>query len=422
MRGRLVMLVAAAGFSLASSALLPGPALAEERPALQELIDQTPEGGLLTPPPGRYAGPVVIRRPIRIEGRGRVIVDAGGRGSVIRLLSNDTSIRGLVLRNSGSNHDTLDAGVQVRGHRNEIIDNVLQDCLFGVELQQANQNLIRGNQIGSKPVDMGIRGDGIRLWYSNENEISHNRITRVRDVVVWYSGHNRISDNHVTDSRYALHFMYAQYNRVDKNHYSGNMVGVFLMYSDGVELRDNEIVGSLGATGMGIGFKETSDVVLEGNTILYCAKGIYLDVSPYQPDTENRFIANRLAFNGTGIVFHNDWHSNVFLRNDFQGNFTQVGVRGGGSASRNTWQDNHWDDYRGFDRNDDGLGDTPYELYSYSDQIWQQIPKTEFFRSSLLFEAIDFLDRLAPFSEPTLVLRDDSPRFAANAPALEARP
>ena len=33
------------------------------------------------------------------------------------------------------------------------------------------------------------------------------------------------------------------------------------------------------------------------------------------------------------------------------------------------------------------------------------------FRGSPLFEAIDFLDRLAPFSDPTLVLTDETPRF-----------
>ena len=153
------------------------------------------------------------------------------------------------------------------------------------------------------------------------------------------------------------------------------MVGVFLMYSDGVELRDNFILGSLGPTGMGVGFKETSNVVLEGNAIIYCAKGIYLDISPFQSDTFNRFVSNRIAYNGTGVVFHNDWHGNVFRDNDFVGNFTQVGVRGGGSATRNTWQSNHWDDYQGFDRNGDGVGDTPYVLHSWSDRIASEYMK-----------------------------------------------
>ena len=162
---------------------------------------------------------------------------------------------------------------------------------------------------------------------------------------------------------------------------------------------------------MGIGFKESSNVVVEGNVLLYCAKGIYLDISPYEPDATNQFIGNRFAYNGVGVTFHSDWHGNVFRDNEFVGNFTQVAVRGGGSAARNTWEGNRWDDYQGFDRDDDGLGDSAYELYSYADRIWQERPEAAFFRGSPLFEAIDFLDRLAPFSAPTLVLRDGLPRF-----------
>lgn len=384
---------------------------AQAPPPLQPLVDATAAGEVLRPPPGRYAGPVVIRKPIVLDGGGRVSVDGGGRGTVILVATSGAEVRGLRLTGSGENHDTLDAGIQIRGNGNRILDNVIEDCLFGVDLQQSNDNLVRGNRIGSKALPLGLRGDGIRMWYSRGNQILENRITDVRDVVVWYSRGNRIAGNTVTGGRYALHFMYSKANQVEDNRYQDNMVGVFLMYSDGVELRRNHIRGALGATGMGIGFKESSNVVIEGNTILYCAKGIYLDTSPYEPDTTNRILRNRIAYNGVGIVFHNDWHNNIFRDNEFDGNFTQVSVRGGGSAARNTWQGNHWDDYRGFDRDGDGLGDTPYELYAYADRIWQQRPEAAFFRGSPLFEAIDFLDRLAPFSQPTLVVRDDAPRF-----------
>jgi nitrous oxidase accessory protein len=375
--------------------LFAAPASAA-RPELQDLVDAAPAGAVLRLAPGTYTGPIVIRRPITLDGDGRVTVDAGGRGTVVRLETDGAELRGLRLVGSGENHDTLDAGVQVRGQGNRILDNVIADCLFGIDLQQAHGNLVRGNRIGSKSLPLGLRGDALRLWYSRDNEIVDNVIADVRDVVVWYSEDNRIARNVVTGSRYALHFMYSLHNRVEENHFSRNMVGVFLMYSDGVELRGNHITGGVGATGMGIGFKETSDVLIEGNSILYCAKGIYLDVSPYQPDTTNRILSNRIAYNGVGV----------------RGNFTQVAVRGGGSARRNTWESNRWDDYRGFDRDADGRGDTPYELFAYADRIWLEVPPAAFFRGSPLFEAIDFLDRLAPFSEPTLIVRDASPRFA----------
>lgn len=384
-------------------------------PSLQDLIDATAPGATLVLAAGRYEGPVVIDKPISVEAAGDVVVDAGGEGSVIRILTDGASVRGLHLRGSGDNHDHLDAGVQIRGDDNRIEDNVISDCLFGVDLQQSNRNVVRGNRISSKDLPMGIRGDAVRLWYSRENEISDNAISDVRDMVVWYSGSNLIARNSVERSRYALHFMYSEKNLVEGNDYSENMVGVFMMYSDGVELRNNRISHGRGATAMGIGFKESSNVLVAGNTIVDCAKAIYLDISPYEPDSTNRFLDNHIGFNGVGILFHSDWQGNVFRGNDFKGNHSQVVVRGGGSAARHEWSENHWDDYEGFDRNADGVGDTPHEVYAYADRLWVDLPPVAFFRGSPLFEAIDFLDRLAPFTHPTLILRDELPNFSSAA-------
>ena len=47
---------------------------------LQLMIDETPEGETLTPPPGTYAGPVVISQPMILDGQGKVTIDAGGKG------------------------------------------------------------------------------------------------------------------------------------------------------------------------------------------------------------------------------------------------------------------------------------------------------------------------------------------------------
>ncbi|MCP4039432.1 MAG: nitrous oxide reductase family maturation protein NosD [bacterium] len=391
--------------------LMIAPAVATAAGSLQALVDEAADGAVLRPPPGVYTGSVKITRPITIDGRGEVEIDGEGRGSVVRVQSSDVTLRGLRIRGSGENHDTIDAGISVHGHRNVIEDNTIEDCLFGIDLGQSNENTIRRNTIRSKPVDLGVKGDGIRLWYSRNNEITHNEIIDVRDVVVWYSAENLIAHNVVVGGRYALHFMYSKRNIVEDNRYSGNMVGVFLMYSDGVEIRRNEITLGVGATSMGIGFKESSNVLIEDNTIARCATGIYLDISPYEPDTNNRFLGNRIAYNSVGILFHSDWHDNIFEGNDFDDNFTQVAVRGGGGATRHTWRGNRWADYRGFDRDADGTGDQPHEIFSYADRFWVDRPHAAFFRGSPVFEVIDILDRLAPFTEPTLVLRDDQPRF-----------
>lgn len=393
--------------SLADSAVALAP-----KQNLQSLIDAAPDGAILRLEPGVYAGPVTITRPIEIDGGGGAVIDAGGRGTVVILQTNGATLRGLRLINSGANHDALDSALHVRGNENQILDNVIENCLFGIDLQRASRNRVQGNQIRSKDFSLGLRGDGIRLWSSNDNQIVENTLRDVRDFVVWYSANNTISSNVVSQARYGLHFMYAEHNLVEDNHFRENSVGIFLMFSDNVVLRRNRIERSSGPTGMGLGFKETSGVSVEENLILLCSTGIFLDLSPFQPDANNRFASNRIGYNGVGVVFHNDWSGNEFSDNEFKGNFVSVAVNGSGSAMHNVWQNNYWDDYQGFDRDRNDRGDSPYELYAYADQMWMNIPSTGFFRGSPLFEVIQFLDRLAPFSEPKLVLRDEAPRFS----------
>jgi len=393
---------------------------AAEHPSFQKLVDATEPGGMLTPPPGIYSGPVIISDPITINGRGEVTIDAGGKGSVISLETDGATIKNMRLTNSGESHNDVDSGILVKGNFNVIKDNVIDDCLFGVDLSQSENNIVRGNRISSKDVDLGIRGDAIRLWYSFNNKITDNVIRNSRDTVVWYSRDNLIARNDARGGRYSLHFMYSQYNEVLDNHYEDNAVGIFLMYSDGVVVRNNFIAHATGATGMGIGFKETSDVDVSNNQVLYCATGLYLDVSPYQPDTTNTIHNNLIAFSGIGILFLNDWTRNDFKGNRIKGNITQVAVSGARTAKRNLWEGNFWDDYQGFDQDLDGVGDGPYEYYNYADRIWMDVPAARFFKGSPVLEVLDFLERLAPFTDPEMVLRDSKPWITAERAIQQA--
>ncbi len=392
-------------------------------PPFQALVDATEEGGVLRPPAGIYAGPVVLSDPITIDGRGEVTVDNGGEGTVILVDTDGATIKGLHLTNSGASANDLDAGVQVRGDFNVIKDNRMDEVLFGVDLQESSNNIVRRNHISSKSdIPLGQKGDSVRLWYSFNNKITDNITDQVRDMVVWYSADNTIARNKGSNSRYSLHFMYSRYNLVEDNEYYNNTVGIFLMYSDGVRVKRNKIRHASGPTGVGIGFKESSDLTIEDNQILYCATGIYIDVSPYQPDTTNLYSNNLIAYNGIGIRFLNPWHGNEFTQNNFAGNLTQVAVGGRGDAMRNIWKDNYWSDYEGFDKNRDNVGDTPYTLTAYADRIWQDVPYAQFFKGSPLLEVLDFLERLAPFSEPRILVEDASPQLNAHTKRAIPKP
>ena len=380
--------------------------------ALQPLIDATPEGGVLELPAGVYAAPATISRPMTLKGARGAVIDGGGVGSLLMVKADRTTVSDLTFRNSGDRHEELDSGVQLRGQFNIVKDNVFENCLFGLDLQQAHNNILRRNRISSQPAEQGVRGDAIRIWYSNDVRVEDNEVVDARDSVIWYSHGVKMLRNSFVGGRYGVHLMYAHKNVVNENRFVANTVGVFLMYSNDNEVRDNSIRYSQGPSGIGVGFKESSGAKIVHNDIFANAQGFYLDASPYDPDAEanNIFEHNRVAYNGVALLMHSDWEGNLFRSNDFVGNHSTVMVNGGGSAKRNLWDGNYFDDYQGFDRNRDGTGDTPHEIWSWADRLWADVKDAQFFRASPSLELIDLVERMASLVEPQLMLRDKTPR------------
>ncbi|MBZ8134325.1 nitrous oxide reductase family maturation protein NosD [Afifella sp. IM 167] len=384
-------------------------------PSLQAILDAAEEGTIVKLQPGRYRGPAVISRPLTLDGGGKAIIDGGGKGTVLTIDTDGATVTGLTLTGSGESYNDIDSGIRVLESRyNTVRDNVIEDSLFGIDLQQSSNNIVKRNSITSKDHSLGLRGDAIRLWYSFDNRITDNTVRNSRDLVVWYSGNNILARNSVENGRYGIHFMYAKYNLIEDNSFRNNSVGIFLMYSDDVVIRNNFIFHAHGPAGMGVGMKESSNTEISGNQILYCGTGLYLDVSPFQPDTTNRVWDNTIAYSRIGVLFLNDWHGNVFKENRFRDNIRQVSVAEYAGAADNVWQGNYWDDYAGFDRDRDGRGDTAYEPKVYADRLWMDVPPAAFFLGTPLMSLVDFLERLAPFSQPLLMLRDESPQMHAD--------
>lgn len=402
-------------FSLFLFLLVSPLAASAAYPSFQALIDATPTGGTLHPNPGNYAGPVLISRQIIVDGGGKVTVDGGGTGSVLTINANGAMVRGLRLTNSGSSHDRLDAGIALTGSGNRIEDNVIDDALFGISLKRANQNTLRRNRIRSKPAELAMRGEAIRLWYSMDNLVEGNDIDWARDITLMNSPRNRVVGNSIRNSRYGIHLFFSPDSVVERNRLDRNATGIIVLNSDRVKLLRNRIFHSLGVSGAGLAFKMSAEGLAEGNEVVHCAVGLLAD-SPIEPANKTLLRDNRFAHNVIGIEFSGERGGHALHGNSFENNLTHVSMFfGGGDASKNDWRGNYWDDYRGFDRNHDGVGDTPYELYAYADRIWMEIPQARFFRNSPVLELLDFLERLAPFSAPDMMLRDPSPLFSKPA-------
>jgi len=395
-------------------------AAAHAAQALQPWLDAAPAGGILRLPPGEYHGPATISKPLTLDGNHQVILDGGGRGTVLTIRSDDVSVRGFHLRASGDSHDAIDGGIMAEGNRLRIEDNRIDDVLFGISLHRSRDSVIRNNRIRSRPVDSAERGDGLRLWYSSGNRIENNDIAQIRDITVSNATHNRFVDNRVRDSRRGLNFLFAHRTLVEGNLFEHNSTGIIALNSDGLTIRRNRILHAMDPSGAGVALKETDAALIEGNEIVHCAHGIMAD-SPMHPINRIVFIDNLIAHNITGIYFYGAKGGHIAINNRFRSNLWPVTIIGDGDPMNDVWLNNLWDDYEGFDRDGDGIGDTPHEVYAWSDRIWMETPAARFFRNSPVLELLDFLERLAPFAAPSLILRDPAPRMGEKKAAPERR-
>ena len=381
---------------------------------LQDAIDNAKEGSILKLPKGIYKGSIKINKPISIIGKEEgVIIDGLGEGTVIEINSPYVTIKNLTIIGSGERHDKLDAAIKISNSKqSEISDNIIKDCLFGIDVSMSNNSIISNNYITSKDLDLGLRGDGLRLWYSNDNIVSKNKLINSRDMIVWYSHGNEISENYGENNRYSLHFMYAGKNYVKNNTYKFNSVGIFFMYSKDTLASGNIIKSSLGATGMGMGLKDVSNFTLEDNTVIYCAQGIYIDRSPFEPDTKNWIENNKILYNAEALHFHSLSENNVIKGNNILGNIEDViNDSRGSKTDKNEIVNNYWDNYEGFDKNGDNIGDTPHKVFQYADQLWVYNPNVKFFYGSPVISLLNFLAKLAPFSEPVFLMSDKEPKL-----------
>jgi len=384
-----------------------------EASILQNAIDNAPEGSILKLPAGVYKGSITINKPLSIIGTEEgVVIDGEGNGTVITIKSSYVTIKNVRITNSGDRHHTLDAAINISKAKHcEISYCKIDDCLFGIDMEMVKNSIVSHNFITSKALDLGLRGDGLRLWYCNDNLIKKNSLIKSRDMVIWYSHGNEIVENYGEYGRYSLHFMYAGKNIVKDNHYKFNSVGIFFMYSKDTVATGNVIKSSLGATGMGIGLKDVSNFTLKDNTILYNAQGLYIDRSPFEPDTHNWIIGNKILYNAEALHFHSLSENNIIKDNVILGNIEDiVNDSRGSKTNENEIVGNYWDNYEGFDKNGDNIGDTPHKVYQYADQLWVYNPDVKFFYGSPVISLLNFLAKLAPFSKPLFLLEDAEPK------------
>lgn len=380
---------------------------------IHRLIDESEPGATILVPAGVYEGNLVVRNSVTLDGQGQAIIDGLGEGTVVLLLAPDSGFRRFTVRGSAEGVDREPAGIRAETGPVIIEHNIVEDALFGIDIRESPDSIIRHNTVRGKDLEQGRRGDAIRTWWSHGAQVLDNSVTDARDIVLWYSSDMTIARNTITRSRYGLHFMYSHDTIVEQNLLNGNSVGIYLMYSNGITVRDNVMNNNRGASGYGLGLKDCDDIRIERNGFLANRVGVYIDNSPSSMDSTGLFEGNLLAYNETGVLATPNTHDNVFTDNAFLENEEQVGVHGRGTLHANAFaKDGHgnfWSDYAGFDRDGDGIGDLPYEAQSLFESLIAREPNLRFLVHSPAQQAVEFTARALPELRPEPKFSDPSP-------------
>jgi nitrous oxidase accessory protein len=382
------------------------PVAADEN--LQDVIAGLPAGSTVHLRAGTHRGPIVIDRALILE-------DGRGTGTVLIVAAPDVVVRDLRVTGGGRQAQHDDSGVVVSAD-GFLVERVTVDHSYlGIDLRMASHGVVRDCVVHGDPdAPFGLRGDGIRLWESSDDEVVGNALHDVRDLVMWYSDHNWIHANDVVDSRYGTHLMHTVGNRIEDNRFDHDVVGVFAMYSSDIALRRNQVLGSHGEAGVGLGFKESSELVVEDNVLVDDTTGIYLDTTPQTG--AGRFSGNLVAADDVGVRMHGRSAGAEFVGNAFVANRTAAAVDSRGTDSGVRFDGNHWSDYAGYDLDGDGVGDLPFEVRSASGALLERDPALAWFAGTAALALVDLFGAAFPMLAPDVVLTDPHPMIRWKAP------
>lgn len=414
---RPALIVAVAGFALLSGSLAQAADVdvAPGATSLIEAVARAAPGDRLLLAAGTHAGPLVIDKRLTLEGAAGAVVDAGGAGTVVKILAPDVVVRGLTLRNSGKRGEDFDSGIYIeQGADRPLIEaNVLDGNLFGIVLHGCNDAVVRGNRIANRSdLWLNDRGNGIHIWNTTGSRIERNEVVGGRDgVYIEISHGNVIRGNRLEGLRFAVHYMYANRNEVTDNVSIRNHVGFALMYSDRLKVFRNVSVGDLQH---GLMLHTTHHAEAAGNFVYGTGeKCLFVYTS-----TSNDIHDNRLEQCGIGVHFTGGSENNKFYGNSFLANETQVKYTG---LKHYEWskdgRGNYWSDNPAFDLDGDGIADTAYRPNSLVDWMLWRYPLSKLLVSSPAIVTLRYVQQQFPTLYPGGAV-DSFPLMQPKAPQV----
>lgn len=367
---------------------------------IQSAIDapETLDGHEISVKSGSYREHVVINKSLSIIGENQTTtaIDGGRLGNVVTVDSDEVSLVGFTVQNSGLNYPPYgnDCGLLLNHSvGGNISSNIFVDNRIGVYLFFSSQNRLADNLVYSNTEN------GMWLWHSSRNTLSRNTLfnntygfgvfgndfedfnnsvdvtNSIEGKPIYYlvGGHGEVFDDSKPVS--ALYLIDCVNITIRNLNLSGNGQGVFFYNvtnsciqnltasrnNYGIDLLSshNDTLSNnyCESNWVGIRLEGSTNITVKRNMLVAGEKGISLYESSF-----NRVEGNTFENCMFGIRLSTA-HSNMIFRNNFIENTAQVDLV---SSNQNVWDDgvegNFWSTQSSPDTDRDGIADDAYVI------------------------------------------------------------
>ncbi len=400
---------------------------------LQQALDSSQNGDVITLSPGSYLGNFVISKQITLRsGQDKsAIIDAQGKGHALQLKNAHITIENLTITNWGDDLTEQNSGI----YSHDKIDNNKVPGLiirnnhligdgFGIWVNHVDKAKIINNRVkGNLTLRSADRGNGIQVANVTNSHVFKNEISETRDgVYVISSQNNIIEQNTMHHLRYGVHYMYSYDNTVKNNVAYNTRAGYALMSSrrltiTGNKTTDSEDYGFLlnFITQSTFSHNHIKNVWTkpENKVLGRDGKGLFVYNSGYNTIKHNIIDTAEIGIHLTAGSEKVKIFGNSFINNPTQVKYV--------SNKKQEWsQDNkgnYWSNYLGWDMDNNGIGDTIFEPNDGIDKLVWQYPEMKMIMDSPAILILRWVQRQFPVLKPPGV-KDSFPLMSA--PQLSA--
>ena len=353
-------------------------------------------------------GNIIIDKPLTFIGKNYPILDGEKKYEVLSIKAGYVEVNGFQIQHSGFASLDDPGGIKVYDQQHvTICNNLLEDNFFGIYIQYGKHCLVKNNRIKAYGTEEQHIGNGIHCWKSDSLQIIGNKVSGHRDGIYFEFVTNSLIWRNISinNIRYGLHFMFSNADSYISNYFKNNGAGVAVMFTKNVKMYNNTFEENWGDASYGLMLKEISDSYITSNRFIKNTTGIYMEGT-------SRILVEKNVFdrNGWGMKIQASCMDNEIRGNNFFGNTFDVATNG--DVVLNTFNNNYWDKYEGYDLDKNNLGDVPYHPLSLFSVIVEQNSSTMLLYRSFMVSLLDKSEKIAPSLTPD--------NFVDKAPLMHA--